>query len=330
METVSDMQVERPETAARVWILTDGKAGDEMPLVGVAEALGYPFELRRVRPRAPWVWLMPRGPIDPRERPSVNGSPIAPPFPDICLATGRRAIAYARHLKRVSGCLAVLFKNPRAGAGFADLIFVQEHDSLRGALVVVTLAGPNRISGERLASARAEPIESVRVLASPRAAVLVGGDTRRFRYTEEDSERLVAGLRETQASGVSLMITTSRRTPPTLRGALRSLAEHPNVVLWEGEGANPYIDFLANADHVIVTAESTNMLGEAAATGSPVYVFRPSGQGTQFDALIDGLRGRGVVHPYPGPMDGAPYEPLNDTIEIARRISEAYEERRLG
>lgn len=330
METVSDMRAERPDAAVRVWVLTDGKAGDEMPLVGVAEALGHPFELRRVRPRAPWTWLMPYGPIDPRERPSAQGSPLAPPFPDICLATGRRAIAYARHVKRASGCLTVLFKNPRVKAGFADLVFVQEHDSLRGERVVVTLTGPNRITAERLAAARADPIAAVRALPPPRAAVLVGGDTRRFRYGDGDIERLVAGLRDTQAAGVSLMITISRRTPPALRAALKALAERPGTMLWEGEGANPYIDFLGNADHVIVTADSTNMVGEAAATGRPVHVFHPARQGSRFDSLIDGLRARGIAHSYPGPLDGAQYEPLNETRAIAKAILQACRARGKG
>ena len=78
----------------RLWVLTDGKAGDEQQCLGVAEALGVAAELRRVKPRAPFVWLMPYGPIDPFEAPGRAGSPIAPPFPDVLdrLGPPRRAL----------------------------------------------------------------------------------------------------------------------------------------------------------------------------------------------------------------------------------------------
>jgi hypothetical protein len=65
-----------------VWVLTDGKAGDELQCLGVAERLGVTPEIRRVKPRSPWAWLMPRGPIDPREAPDRPDSPLHPPFPD--------------------------------------------------------------------------------------------------------------------------------------------------------------------------------------------------------------------------------------------------------
>ena len=41
------------------WVLTDGKAGDELQALSVTEALGLSAEVRRVRPRAPFTWLMP-------------------------------------------------------------------------------------------------------------------------------------------------------------------------------------------------------------------------------------------------------------------------------
>ena len=37
----------------KVWVLTDGKAGDELQCLGVAERLGIVPEIRRVKPRKP-------------------------------------------------------------------------------------------------------------------------------------------------------------------------------------------------------------------------------------------------------------------------------------
>lgn len=98
-----------------VWVLTDGKAGDEVQCLGIADALGVEPAIRRVKPRAPWFWAMPFGPIDPAEAPDRPGSPIAPPFPDIVIGSGRRAIPYIRRLKTASGgkTFTVVLKDPR-------------------------------------------------------------------------------------------------------------------------------------------------------------------------------------------------------------------------
>ena len=144
---------------ASAWALTDGKAGDEAQALGVLERLGLQPELRRVRPRAPFVWLMPWGPIDPREAPGRPGSPIAPPFPDIVFAAGRRTVPYLRRVKRASGgkAFTVFVKDPYTGAGTADVIWIPEHDRLRGENVVVTLTPAHRLRPEVFAAARAEP-----------------------------------------------------------------------------------------------------------------------------------------------------------------------------
>ena len=115
----------RDETGPITWALTDGKAGDELQALSVAEALGLAPEVRRVRPKPPFTWAMPWGPIDPRERPGAPGSPIAPPFPDLLIGSGRRAVAYLRHVKRASGgrTYTVFLKDPRTGPKTADFIW---------------------------------------------------------------------------------------------------------------------------------------------------------------------------------------------------------------
>src|SRR5215217_7874444 len=164
-------------------ILTDGKAGDEQPLIGVAEAMGVKPDIRHVAPRAAYALLMPWGPIDPKDAPALEASPIAAPFPDICLATGRRAVAYLRALKRASpNSFTVFFKDPRIKRHGADLLVVQTHDAPRGDNVLVTPTAPNRMSASRLTAALETAPEHLKRLSSPRSAVLIGGDSRHHRF----------------------------------------------------------------------------------------------------------------------------------------------------
>lgn len=313
----------------RAWILTDGKAGDETGCLGVAEALGLVPEIRRIAPRPPWVWAMPWGPIDLREGPGRPGSPIAPPFPDLLIASGRRAVPYCRHVRRASGgrTFTVFLKDPRTGSGTADLIWVPEHDRLRGRNVIATLTSPHRISAERLASARVAPPPALAALPGPRVALMIGGDSRHHRFTPADVDTLVERIRMLASSGASLMMTPSRRTPPALRDRIATLVREHHGWAWDCAGDNPYPSMLALADMVVVTADSVNMIGEAAATGRPVCVFEPSGGHARIDAFVAGLERKGVVRPFTGRLESFSYQPIDSTPVIADAIRKALAER---
>lgn len=310
------------------WVLTDGKAGDEVQCLGVAEALGLTPEIRHVAPRAPWTWAMPWGPVDPREAPGRPGSPIRPPFPDLLIASGRRTVSYLRRVKRDSGgrTFTVFLKDPRTGAGTADLIWVPRHDRLRGDNVLVTLTSPHRVSAARLATTRGTAPPALGDLPRPRVALLLGGDSRHHRFTASDIDRFTDLLERLAGEGVALMATASRRSPPALSQRVAALVEQSGGFFWDGKGENPYLPMLAIADAFVVTADSVNMVGEACATGQPVFIFEPSerhrGSASKAKAFLRGLMDHGAVRFFDGHLESHAYEPLNSTPVIAAAIAE--------
>jgi hypothetical protein len=78
-----------------------------------------------------------------------------------------------------------------------------------------------------------------------------------------------------EEGGGSVIAVTSRRTSQAATRALQTVLEHPHrVYTWQPDGsANPYRALLAQADVLVVTGESESMLGEAAATTAPLYIF---------------------------------------------------------
>jgi uncharacterized protein len=310
---------------ASCWVLTDGKAGDEAQCLGVAERLGLHPLLRHVSPRAPWVWLMPRGPIDPAEAPGNPGSPIAPPWPDICIASGRRSVAYLRRVRRESSgrTLTVFLKDPGTGTGTADMIWAPAHDAISGPNVLKTLTSPHRISPERLAEARAAVpawFEADRM----HVGVMLGGDSRHHRFTDGDVTILASALEAVAAAGARLVVTPSRRTPSALSSAVAALCAERGGWFWDGATPNPYLAILAHADHLIVTADSVNMLGEAAATGKPIHLFTPSGGHAKISSFVDGLVHHGAVRPLGRNLETFAYEPVDATPAIAIAVAEAF------
>ena len=159
--------------------------------------------------------------------------------------------------------------------------------------------------------------------------MLIGGDSRHYRFTDESIRDFADKLAALAASGVGLMGTLSRRTPPKLAVTVKAVFAHHGGWLWDGTGDNPLIPLMAHADGLIVTADSVNMVGEAAATGQPVFVFTPpAGKGRsghrKIERFIDGLRAKGIVHNFAGRLEGTPYEPLDATPVIAAAILERY------
>src|SRR5204863_6958313 len=134
--------------------------------------------------------------------------------------------------------------------------------------------------------------------------------------------RLIRG--GVEEAGGSLLMTFSRRTPDNARALLTARLRDLPGVIWDGTGPNPYFAFLAAADFVLVTEDSTNMAAEAASTGKPVLVLKMDGASEKFALFHRDLETRGAARPYQGVLESWSYQPLAETraaaAEVVRRL----------
>ncbi|MDQ0470438.1 mitochondrial fission ELM1 family protein [Labrys wisconsinensis] len=301
-------------------ILSDSKAGDLVQCRGVAEAVveavGGTIEYRFVRPRAVFAWTMPWSLPDPRD-----AAALAPPWPDLAIASGRRTVPYLKALKRRSpATLTVFLKDPYTGPGTADLIWVPEHDRRRGPNVIATPTSPHRLTPAKLTAARVAARPELLALPQPRVAVLLGGASRDVAFGAKDIAAFSVELARLAESGVGLMVSPSRRTPPALIAAVRAVLAGRPAFVWDGEGRNPYLEMMALADCLVVTADSANMLSEAAMTGRPILAFAPAGLPSKLKSFLDILTRHGAVAKFAGHLESFTYPPLDSTPLIAREI----------
>ncbi len=302
-------------------ILSDGRAGHEAQTLGVAATLGATPALHRLAPRAFFNLLAPFGPADPRD-----AAALAPLWPDIALAAGRRTIPALRRLKRLSGgrVFTVYFNRPATGTSTADLIVAPRHDGFIGDRVITPTTPANRLTPEILAATRAAPDPRVAALPGRRVALLIGGDSRHFQFSDADATQLASAVRQIFVTGASVMATISRRTPaPVARALVAAIAEGPGF-LWDGAGPNPYVSLRACADAILVTADSVNMTSEAAATGAPVHVFWPRGGHRRMTAFHAALAETGASRTWQGVLEDWSYPPVNATPAIAADILQAF------
>jgi mitochondrial fission protein ELM1 len=325
MAVPADGALSAGRSGPRILVLGSGRIGHEINALGVVEALGGVFEMRRVAPRYLYGRLAPWGPVDPRDASVLQGPP-----PDVLIASGRMTVPYVRALKRSFPKLfAVFLQDPRWARGEMDLIWVPEHDALRGSNVMATLTSPHPFSPARLAAARATPDPRLAALPAPRCAVALGGPSGAQHFTADDLARMSEAVRAIRAQGYSVMATPSRRTPGALTAAVREAVG--DGFLWDGTGDNPYPAMLALADAILVTGDSANMVGEATATGAPTHVFQPSGgDSKKLAQAIDALIARGAVRRWRGRIEIFRYTPIDSSGEIAGEIVRRYTLRSVG
>ena len=297
--------------------------------LGLAEAVGFPVVEKEVRLRSSWYRLLPALWIDPGAVVAPGSAALMPPWPDMVIACGREVTALAAAIKRASGGAAfwVQVQDPRFARQQVDLMVVPRHDPVRGANVLVTLGAVHRVRLESIEAARACFASRFQELGRPLLGVLLGGSNRAYRLTPMVVRRLAAQLAALARQGVGIAITPSRRTGESALALLRrELAGLPHY-LWDGASANPYLGLLAHADALAVTADSVNMLSEAAATGKPVHVIELAGGSAKFRRFHAGLQNAGVTRPFDGRVAFWTYPPLDDTERAAAEIRRRFARR---
>ena len=319
-----------------VWAVSDGRAGIEAQALGMAEALARGRKAKVVTKRIGWTGRTGRLPwwlnLAPR-RWLTPQSDIAPPWPDIMVAAGRASLPVAMRIKRWSGgkTFVVQLQDPRAPARYFDVVVPPRHDRLTGDNVIPITGSPHRVTRARLDQELKRFAKLIEPLPHPRVAVLIGGRSRGFDLPAVRAEQMAREIRvPLEHDGGALLMTFSRRTPDGAREALtEGLKDLPGVI-WDGTGDNPYFAFLAAADYILVSEDSTNMATEAAATGKPVFVLKMEGHSAKFRRFHEELERHGAARPFGGGFHGWTYEPLQETDRAAKEIWARYDSVRGG
>ena len=301
--------------APLVWVLHDGKPGMASQALGLAEATGFPFVEKQLSVNRPWAWLPPQLWLAPLRVASEGDVRLAPPWPDLVIGCGRHSAMPALAIRRASGgrTFAAQVQDPRIGRGKFDLLFVPEHDRLRGPRVVVTRGAIHRVTPVRLTE-QGRRFPGLAGLPRPILGVLIGGANRSYRLGLDRlaaiAEAIAAILR---AIGGSAVVTPSRRTGAAGLALLRQHLVGLPAEIWDGTGDNPYYAYLAAADALVVTADSVSMVSEAAATGKPVHIIELEGGDAKFARFHAAMREAGITRPFTGRIENWSYSPPDDT-----------------
>ncbi|MEM1382107.1 MAG: mitochondrial fission ELM1 family protein [Pseudomonadota bacterium] len=323
---------EKPAGAHRLWVLSDGRAGHDAQALGLAEALARRLPARIERLALPlhrWAAALPSGVLLRLLRngvptPTEGAASLAPPWPDLAIAAGRRTAPILAFLRAQYGVPAVQILNPGLSAMHFDHLIAPSHDRMRAPNAIETVGAIGRLAPAGLAAEADRWRARLTRWPPPRLAVLLGGPSRSARWSVADETQLCQALGQIETQSWSLLITPSRRTPPGLLRRLQvKLPE--SAFLWDGTGDNPYPAILGLADAVLVTQDSVNMACEAASTGLPVHIFPVARVATKIRAFHRTLQDHGAARPFRGVLDSWDYTPLAEADRVAAFLDPLFE-----
>jgi hypothetical protein len=331
--------------------------------VGLAEALGWPYEVKdlefnRLKGLNNQILGATRLTLT-----SDSAAKLCPPWPDLLICAGRRLTPPARFVAQQSGGSTRLVQLGRKGGNVVqpfDVVvscvhFGQPPHPRR----LEVLAPINRVTDELLARQALHWQELCPESKRAPIGVLVGGSCGSHRLDVETAGAMGREVRDfARQAGRSVVVVTSRRTSSEALQALeQALGDCCSLFYRWGpaDSANPYWGCLALASVLVVTGESESMLGEAAATGKPVYIYplperrrlhyrisgwmvargRTASRTNLFsrlverglvhvprdlDALHRGLIRSGVARQFGEPFDETACAPLREMSKVASRI----------
>ena len=266
-----------------VWVLTAHKPGHTTQVLGLANALGWPFIVKTVRfrgqtnlhKRLAGIHRATRFGMD-----TTRSDPLNPPWPDLILTAGWRPARVARWIQQQSGGrtrLVVLGRKGSRSLQPTDVSVACAHFRLPPhPRRIETLAPLAHVSPERLRQGAAQWRHLVQDAPHPWIMLLVGGATARYQLDPQIARKMGEDVHAFAATvNGKVFATTSRRTGTAVTEALiTGLGSSHFVYTWQPhQRDNPYMGYLALADVLIVTGESESMLAEAATTDTPLYIY---------------------------------------------------------
>jgi mitochondrial fission protein ELM1 len=274
---------DRTKGGPRTWLLLGHKPGDNGQVLALAEALGWPFEVKRMvyRPTELLSNVLVKVTLLGIDR--SRSSPLQPPWPELVISAGRRNEPVARWIQKqaeVAGAprtRLVHVGRPWAPTQAFDLIVTTPQYALpRRPNILHTEAPMHRVSPQLLAEAASAWEPRLAHLPRPRIAVMLGGHVAPHTFDATAGATLARQVSAMAGeAGGSLLVSTSARTPAEVVSAFEANLHRPHLLYrWRRDDPdNPYFAFLALAERIVVTSDSMSMLVEAVATGKPVLIF---------------------------------------------------------
>ena len=273
-------------TSPRIWVLVSQKPGDNNQSIALATAIGLPYLVKQLD------WPADEGGekqlCDAMLADTVEAGNarrrlgIAKPWPDAIICCGRRGERFALWIKQQADGKSRIFKIGRASYSLQhyDLLIATPQFSVPPLSNVVSLRFPpvRERDGNTIKLNEAGGIGNVLCsFSKPWFVILIGGEVSHFSPSASRLQEIAHKIQSAaDLSGGSVLISTSRRTPPSMVSTITSALTGTHYLYsWSPQDAeyNPYLTLLRKSAAVFVTADSISMMMDASRLGASTFII---------------------------------------------------------
>ncbi|CAK7193165.1 hypothetical protein COMNV_01378 [Commensalibacter sp. Nvir] len=297
-------------------ILTEDFAGMKSQAIGLAERAGFAKNFCLLKPKP--LWKLISAPYWPFPLKGVEPFCLGNSFINLSVGSVGGVVNAAL---QTNSTPKIHIQNPRISVTKFDLVIAQPHDHLYGSNVLISRNAIHKISPHVLSENKKKWFLKLKRPDKPIVSVLIGGNNGRFRLAFSEAELICNQLKKLiNQEGISLLLTPSRRTNPKIIALFKEKLAPLGAYIWDGNGENPYLGFLACADLILVTIDSVSMISEAIATQAPVMIIPLPGKSKRIFAFIQSLIGLKRIKIFNGDFVSWNVSPLDDTEEIVYQV----------
>ncbi len=251
----------------RMLILSDGRAGHENQSVALAKHLGMAYDICRVKPRFGWskaaALLLDRVGVKLAGLFHIEN----PPQSVYSYVVGAGSTTYypVKVLAKKLNAKSVAMMLPKGFRYDFDLILAQGHDDPPKQPNIKTL--PVNFS-------YVQPQGIFQKAQKPVVGIVIGGENDTYTMSKGRIEAYLDEIAVRYKESHTIAVTTSPRTPKEIEALVVSYGFDYTLIYSERQ-ENPIPDFLAVAEVVFVTADSTSMISEAVSFGKSAIIVLP-------------------------------------------------------
>ena len=302
-------------------LLTQGMHGMISQVEGLAKALNLDYRHQTIKLKKFWNYIPPK--FTP-----ISENILSEKFTcdaDVIISCGRKSVVPSIALKNKFGkkILNVHIQDPKVKLSNFDFIVAPEHDGLKGENVLTSRGAIHYLTNDEL-EVNKNYLKS-RINSQKKVVTLIiGGPTKYYDYNEKNVGSIFLKIKKNFLDNdYQLIVVPSMRTPQNIIDKAKNYFNEDQIII-PNVDKKAYLCSLKNADHIIVTCDSTSMISEAAITGKPIYVAQmpTSKSNKRFKIFFNLFASLNIIKELGNSVENWSYNKLNETNKIANQIKE--------
>jgi mitochondrial fission protein ELM1 len=243
----------------------------------------------------------------------------------VIISCGRKSVIPSIALKKKFGknILNIHIQDPKVKLSNFDFIVAPEHDGLSGENVLISKGAIHYLTNKELDDNKnylKSRINSQKKIVT----LIIGGPTRHYNYNEKVVDSIFFKIKQNFLdNNYQLIVVPSIRTPQNIIDKAKNYFNKDQIII-PNVDKKAYLCSLKNADHIIITCDSTSMISEAAITGKPIYVAQiPSVKNNErFKKFFNLFVSLNIIKDLGTEVENWTYPKLDETKKIADQIKE--------